>query len=72
MYVNMSVRMFVRINVHIINLPTIRIVWKFNVDAFTCKTRHYRLKIGDLAGNFVRWAFEAPLGPCNVKKARPV
>ena len=46
MYVNMSVRMFVRMYVDSINLPTIQIVWKLHVDASTCKTRHSRLKIG--------------------------
>ena len=50
MYVNMSVRMFVRMYVHNINLPTVQIVWKLNVGAFTCKIRPSRPKNGDLAG----------------------
>ena len=50
MYANMFVRMFVRMYVHSINLPTIQIVWKLNVVVFTCKTRPFMPKNGDLAG----------------------
>ena len=50
MYVNMSVRMFMRMLVHSINLPTIQIVWKLKVDVFTCKIRPSRPKNGDFAG----------------------
>ena len=41
--------MFVRMYVHSINLLTIQIIWKLNVDAFTCKIRPSRSKNGDLA-----------------------
>ena len=48
-YVCKYVCMLIRMYVCRINLTPIQIVWKLNVDEFTCKTLHSRLEIGDLA-----------------------
>ena len=59
MYVNMSVRMLVRLYVHNINLPTIQIVWKLNVGVFKsnsglkCNKIQFWTKILDLRNFFL-------------------
>ena len=45
MYVFIYNRTFARMRVRRINLISIHIVWKLNVNSFTSKTRHSRLKI---------------------------